>query len=72
MAKSLNLGGRRPGAGRKALDGAQGLRRISVFLGPGHIARASAVGDGNVSLGIRKLLSPAADERSITADERSN
>jgi hypothetical protein len=73
MATSASVGGRRPGAGRKALDGARDLRRISVFLGRLHIDQAAAAGDGNVSLGVRRLLSgiAGADERSISADERS-
>ena len=48
-------GGARPGAGRPTGDGATGLRRVSVLLDPATIDAATAAGDGNVSLGLRRM-----------------
>lgn len=44
-------GGSRPGAGRKALPG---IVRTAVSLDRATLDKASALGQGNVSLGIRK------------------
>lgn len=53
-------GGARPGAGRPTTDGATGLRRVSVLLDAATLAAATVAGDGNVSLGLRRLAQRAA------------
>lgn len=46
---------KRPGAARKLSDG----RAVNVFLDATSLARASELGDGNVSEGIRIALRPS-------------
>jgi len=50
-------GGPGRGQGIKAADGATGLKRVNVSLDEASIAAAKALGDGEVSLGIRRALS---------------
>lgn len=52
-------GGARPGAGRPTGDGATGLRRVSVLLDAATLDAAALAGDGNVSLGLRRLAQRA-------------
>lgn len=49
-------GGRRPGQGRKALDGMEGTRRVTVSLDDATVDRAAQIGDGVVSVGIRRAV----------------
>lgn len=51
-------GGARPGAGRPA--GVEGTKRINVMLDPDTIEQAKALGDGNLSAGIRSAVAAAA------------
>lgn len=48
-------GGKRKGAGRKPL-GDKSLSRINVMLGDQDLQRARWIGEGNISLGIRRAL----------------
>lgn len=48
-------GGRRPGAGRKPI-GEQLTLPVTVTLLPDQIAYLETVGEGNMSLGIRRLI----------------
>ena len=50
-------GGPGRGQGIKAADGATGLKRVNVSLDEASIAAAKALGDGEVSLGLRRALS---------------
>jgi hypothetical protein len=45
-------GGARKGAGRKP----SGMQRINVLIADSHIDKARRIGEGNVSLGVRKAL----------------
>lgn len=47
-------GGKRPGAGRPLSPNP--LLRVSLRLSAAHIARLKALGGGNVSEGVRRLL----------------
>lgn len=47
-------GGKREGAGRPV--SAAPLLRVSLRLSAAHVARLKALGDGNVSEGVRRLL----------------
>jgi len=44
------------GAGRKPTIAKDGGKRINVYLDAESIARATKLGEGNVSLGIRKAI----------------
>jgi len=52
MTKKPTHGGKRKGSGRPAL----GYKRVNVMLGDGHIDKATKIGDGNLSLGVRKAI----------------
>jgi hypothetical protein len=56
--KPAQRGGRRPGAGRKAVDGASGLVTYSVALPPDLRAWADSVGAAH----IREVLAAAREE----------
>lgn len=56
MKKLKGRGGPGRGQGRRALDGAQGMKRTNVMLDDKTIDRAVALGDGNLSLGIRAAV----------------
>ena len=47
---------RRPGAGRKALDGVTGTIKLVVTVTEQHVLKAAQIGNGNVSLGTRKAI----------------
>lgn len=49
-------GGYRPGAGRKKVGKNEPAESVTVTLLPRHIARLTDLGDGNLSLGIRRLV----------------
>lgn len=49
-------GGPREGAGRKAEDEAEGTKRYNVSLDAQTVKKAKKLGDGNLSLGIRKAV----------------
>jgi hypothetical protein len=51
--KSDNWGGRRPNAGLPKIEGG---RRVLITLKSEHIEMATLLGNGNMSLGIRKAL----------------
>ena len=53
-------GGSRPGAGRKTSDGAKELKRTNVMLDDSTIDRAIEIGEGNLSLGIRRAVKKLA------------
>jgi len=55
-ARSGSHGGPGRGQGVKAADGATDLKRVNVSLDEASIAAAKALGDGEVSLGIRRAL----------------
>ena len=48
----------RRGKGRQTRDGAEG-RRVQVMLDDAPIERAKALGDGNLSIGLRKMAKEA-------------
>jgi len=56
-ARAGTHGGPGRGQGVKAADGVTGLKRVNVSLDEASIAAAKALGDGEVSLGIRRALS---------------
>jgi len=56
-ARAGTHGGPGRGQGVKAADGATGLKRVNVSLDEASIAAAKKLGDGEVSLGIRRALS---------------
>ncbi len=56
-ARAGTHGGPGRGQGVKAVDGATGLKRVNVSLDDATIAAAKVLGDGEVSLGIRRALS---------------
>lgn len=58
-SRATNRGGRRPGAGRKAADGAKAVRRYTVTLDAAADKAARKLGDGDRSLGIRRALARA-------------
>jgi len=49
-------GGARPGAGRPTKDDAKNLKRINVMLDDTTINHGVKIGDGNLSLGIRRAV----------------
>lgn len=53
-------GGGRPGAGRPTADGATGMQRKNVSLDQVTIDGARALGDGDLSLGLRRAVAIAA------------
>jgi hypothetical protein len=59
MAKKKRHGGPRKGAGRKAVDQASGTNRYAVSLDSATLHKARELGDGNLSLGIRKAVRDA-------------
>ena len=54
--KKPRHGGPREGAGRKAEDGADGTKRYNVSLDAMTAKKANKLGDGNLSLGLRKAV----------------
>jgi hypothetical protein len=56
---SRTWGGRREGAGRKAEDGATDLVKITVSVTQGMAEWIDKKGEGNMSLGARKILGEA-------------
>lgn len=56
--KKSNRGGNRAGAGRKPL-GDKNLRRHNVMLSDAHVERAEEIGEGNLSLGVRRAIEKA-------------
>lgn len=57
MAIALSgRGGAGRGQGAKAADGATGLRRVNVSLDDASIEALRALGDGELSLGIRRAV----------------
>ena len=54
MINKPKNGGARKGSGRKALDGATGLKRVTVSLDDLSIEYLRKVGDGCLSIGIRR------------------
>jgi len=59
MTKSKR-GGARPGAGRKA-DGAPKTEQKNLRLDRETVARAKAIGDGNLSEGVRRAVKSYQD-----------
>lgn len=57
--KPMPRGGARVGAGRKAPDGAVGLKPRRLMLNDEQYDVAIRLGDGNASAGVRKALSNA-------------
>lgn len=53
-ARAGKRGGAGLGGGRRAEDGAAGLRRRTVLLDDATVERLRALGDGELSLGIRR------------------
>lgn len=53
-ARAGSHGGAGRGAGRKVADGATGLRRRNITIDDGSAERLKALGDGDLSLGIRR------------------
>jgi hypothetical protein len=49
-------GGPREGAGRKAEDEAEGTARYNVSLDAPTVKKAKKLGEGNLSLGLRKAV----------------
>ena len=56
MINKPKNGGARKGSGRKALDGATGLKRVTVSLDAETIEKARHIGNSCVSAGIRLAL----------------
>lgn len=49
-------GGKRLGGGRKTLDGVEGTRRVTVSLDDATVEKAAQIGDGLISVGIRRAV----------------
>lgn len=54
MQQVKKRGGPRPGSGRKTHDGAKGLTRHMVTLDPETVGMMRLIGEGQLSLGIRR------------------
>ena len=54
-------GGAGRNQGRKTEDGTRGLKRLNVTLDVESVERARRLGDGNVSLGLRKAVAETAE-----------
>jgi hypothetical protein len=54
--KKDRRGGPGRNQGRKTADGAHDLKRINVMLDDSTIGKANDIGEGNLSLGIRKAV----------------
>jgi hypothetical protein len=54
--KKQQHGGPREGAGRKAEDKAEGTKRYNVSLDDPTVKKAKKLGEGNLSLGLRKAV----------------
>jgi len=52
----MSHGGKRPGQGRKALDGVEGTRRVTVSLDDATVEKAEQIGEGTISVGIRRAV----------------
>ena len=52
MKPNTTRGGARKGSGRKPT----GMKRINILIADFHISKAKKIGEGNVSLGVRKAL----------------
>lgn len=52
----MSHGGKRPGGGRKSLDGVVGTRRVTVSLDDATVEKAEAIGEGTISVGIRRAV----------------
>lgn len=59
-AASHSHGGARPGGGKRAADGAQGIVRMNVSLDAATVTRARELGRGNLSEGLRIAVSRVA------------
>lgn len=57
--KKKQHGGPREGAGRKTEDEAEDTKRYNVSLDASTVKKAKKLGDGNLSLGIRKAVRAA-------------
>lgn len=49
-------GGVRSGQGRKALDGVEGTRRVTLSLDDATVEKAEEIGEGTISVGVRKAV----------------
>jgi hypothetical protein len=56
MNSKTTHGGKRANAGHKAKDGATGLKRVNVSLDEPTVSKAKSIGDGEMSLGIRRAV----------------
>lgn len=68
-------GGARPGAGRHTADGARGVSNYQIMLMPRHVTQAKILGDGNISLGIRRAIDAYFDTGQAaieSSEEKSN
>ena len=54
--KKQRRGGARPNAGRPTLDDTESLRRVNVTLDKSAIKKGVQIGEGNLSLGIRRAI----------------
>lgn len=55
-------GGPGRGQGAKAADGATGLKRVNITIDPGSAETMRAIGDGDLSLGIRRAARKISDK----------
>jgi hypothetical protein len=62
MKQKTTHGGKRPGAGSKAKDGATNLKRVSVSLDEPTESKAKRIG-GNVSVGLRIAVKAFKEEK---------
>lgn len=63
-------GGARPGAGRHTADGARGVSNYQIMLLPRHVMQAKILGDGNISLGIRRAIDAYFDTGQAAIENR--
>jgi len=61
----IGHGGPREGAGRRAEDDAKGTKRYNVSLDAPTVRKAKKIGEGNLSLGLRKAVRkyPTGEEK---------
>ena len=61
--EKIAKGGKRPGAGRPKVEG----RFMQLRLSDQEIERAKLLGDGNVSLGVRRALAAQHESPAVSA-----
>lgn len=67
-AATPRSGGAQPGSGRPTADGVRGMRRVNVMLDDASAEKLRALGDGELSLGIRRAAATLTGEPLHTSE----